>query len=213
VLRRPAVVVSLLAALVAVVVGLALFQPWKLWVDTTVDEAAPPGLPPVAAAPADTQPEARPGAEPGLPAGTPADTPAVTGSPTDQPAAPTATAAEGGPVVLAHGVLITHEHPTSGTVRIIELPDHSRLLRLDDLDTSNGPNLHVWLSDAQVVAGSAGWHVFDDGAHLDLGSLKGNRGSQNYPVPADADLSRYVSVTIWCDRFNVSFGAAQLAAG
>jgi hypothetical protein len=57
-----------------------------------------------------------------------------------------------------------------------------------------------------------GWHVFDDGAYVDLGRLKGNRGDQNYPVPADVDLGRYRSVTIWCDRFNVSFGAAALTA-
>jgi hypothetical protein len=33
---------------------------------------------------------------------------------------------------------------------------------------------------------------------------------QNHPLPADLDLGRYASVAIWCDRFNVSFGAAGL---
>jgi hypothetical protein len=45
---------------------------------------------------------------------------------------------------------------------------------------------------------------------LDLGPLKGNKGNQNYPIPADADITDLTSVTIWCDRFSVSFGAAQL---
>jgi len=29
-------------------------------------------------------------------------------------------------------------------------------------------------------------------------------------IPAETDLSRYVSVVIWCDRFNSAFGAAPL---
>jgi hypothetical protein len=45
---------------------------------------------------------------------------------------------------------------------------------------------------------------------VNLGRLKGNQGNQNYRIPADVDLSRYTSVSIWCDRFNVSFGAAEL---
>ena len=56
-----------------------------------------------------------------------------------------------------------------------------------------------------------GWRVFDDGAYVDLGSLKGNKGNQNYPIPADVDLSDLTSLSIWCDRFDVSFGAAELA--
>ncbi|MGW6277917.1 DM13 domain-containing protein [Kribbella sp. NPDC055071] len=71
--------------------------------------------------------------------------------------------------------------------------------------------MKVWLSDAQVVAGRPGWHVFDDGNYRDLGSLKGNRGNQNYVIPANVQLGEFRSLAIWCDRFNVSFGAAELA--
>ncbi|WP_214402446.1 DM13 domain-containing protein [Pseudonocardia lacus] len=173
-LRRPAVVVALAVLAAAVGVGLYLFQPWKLVVDQTVDEAAPV----VATAPA--------------------------------PAAPDAPVPPAGPTVLATGELITHEHETTGTVRLLQLPDGSKVLRVEDLDTSNGPLLKVWLTDQPVVEGRDGWHVFDDGRHLDLGDLKGNIGSANYPVPADADLTGLTSVSIWCDRFNVSFGAATL---
>ncbi len=68
----------------------------------------------------------------------------------------------------------------------------------------------MWLTDAPVKEGVAGWRVFDDGRHVSLGELKGNRGSQNYPIPADVNLADYTSVSIWCDRFDVSFGAAAL---
>lgn len=92
----------------------------------------------------------------------------------------------------------------------MRLADGSRILRLEDLDTSNGPALRVWLTDAPVKSGKDGWRVFDDGAHVNLGELKGNKGNQNYTLPADLDLARYTSVSIWCDRFDVSFGAAAL---
>ncbi|MDI9887677.1 DM13 domain-containing protein [Streptomyces sp. HNM0645] len=114
------------------------------------------------------------------------------------------------PEVLATGRFISHEHDTTGSVKIVRLADGSRTLRIEGLDTSSGPDLRVWLTDAPVKEGKDGWHVFDDGQYVSLGKLKGNKGDQNYALPADADLNRLTSVTIWCDRFDVSFGAAEL---
>jgi len=179
-LRRPVTWVVVAAVLIAaLVVGMAVFQPWKLWVDETVDEA----LPAVAVAPSG----------------------ASTSSGTSAPAAD-------GPVAVARGSFISHEHTTTGTVRVLRQTDGTLVLRLEDLNTSNGPALRVWLTDAPVRSGTAGWRVFDSSDHVDLGALKGNIGSQNYPLPAGVELSRYRSVSIWCARFHVSFGAAELIA-
>ena len=115
------------------------------------------------------------------------------------------------PRVLLAGDLISHEHETSGTVRVLELADGTRILRLEGLATSDGPDVHVWLSDAEVEDSRDGWFVFDDGAYHDLGEIKGNRGNQNYELPDSVDLDRFASVSLWCDRFDVSFGAAALA--
>ncbi|WP_181784490.1 DM13 domain-containing protein [Pseudonocardia pini] len=125
---------------------------------------------------------------------------------------PTAAAAPAAPLpqTVARGTLVSHEHETSGSVELLRLPDGSLVLRVADLATSNGPKLKVWLTDAPVLPGREGWHVFDDGRYLDLGDLKGNVGSANYPVPAGADLTGLTSVSIWCERFAVSFGAATL---
>jgi hypothetical protein len=119
-------------------------------------------------------------------------------------------AAPAEPVVLARGELITHEHDSSGSVAVLELPDGSRVLRLEDLNTSNGPDLHVWITDAPVIEGRDGWGVFDDGRYVDLGELKGNVGSSNYPLPPEVDIAELSSVTVWCARFAVSFAAADL---
>ncbi len=182
-LSRPAVLVPVLAILLTgAAVFLYLFQPWALVVDKTVNEAAP--------------------------AGVSADAPAADKA----PAGGADNAAEAPPKVLATGEFISHEHDTAGSARIVALADGSRVLRLEGLDTSNGPDLHVWLTDAPVRQGRSGWGVFDDGQYVDLGKLKGNQGSHNYAIPASVDLDELTSISIWCDRFNVSFGAAQLRA-
>ncbi|MCX2970610.1 MULTISPECIES: DM13 domain-containing protein [Streptomyces] len=179
--RKPWFVAVLALGLALGGVGLYLFQPWTLWTDRAVHESLPSTRPATEQEAGDAE---RP--EPGE----------------SRPA---------GPVTLASGEFITHEHATRGMVRIVELADGSRVLRLEGLDTSNGPDLKVWVTDAEVLPGRDGWSVFDDGAYLDLGELKGNKGSHNYALPADADLDAYTSVSIWCDRFDVSFGAAELA--
>ncbi|MCB5167312.1 DM13 domain-containing protein [Streptomyces bambusae] len=178
--RRSLVAVAVVVMTAVLVVGLYLFQPWKLWQDETVREALPTASP----------------ATPTVPPSGAASVP---------PAAPAA------PQTLAEGAFISHEHDTRGTAQVIRLSDGSHVLRLEGLDTSNGPDLRVWLTDAPVKQGVAGWRVFDDGKYVSLGRLKGNKGDQNYAIPAGVHLADYTSVAIWCDRFDVSFGAAELA--
>jgi hypothetical protein len=78
-------------------------------------------------------------------------------------------------------------------------------LRIEDLDTSNGPDLYVYLT-TNPADGPEG--AFDDD-FVSLGRLQGNVGSQNYVVPDGTDLLRYSTVVIWCDRFDSAFGAAS----
>jgi hypothetical protein len=112
------------------------------------------------------------------------------------------------PRALLRGTFISHEHPTRGSATVVLQPDGSRVLALANLRTSDGPVLKVWLTDQPVT--KSGLHVFDDGRYIDLGRLKGNIGNQLYPIPAGAELTGIRSVSIWCDRFDVSFGAAAL---
>ena len=135
------------------------------------------------------------------------------------PVVPGSTLAPSGPAeaqpsnsnrVISGGMFITHEHQTSGTAQLIALGDGRRQLLLRDLATSDGPDLRVWLTDQAVVPGRAGWKVFDDGRWVELAPLKGNRGNQAYDIPADVDIAGLRSVSIWCRRFAVSFGAAAL---
>lgn len=114
------------------------------------------------------------------------------------------------PVLRASGTFVSQEHTTTGTATIIENPDGTRVLAIENLDTSNGPDVHVWLSAADAVEGFDGWFLAGGAAYVDLGAIKGSQGNQVYDIPADVDLSAYRSVSLWCVQFSVGFGAAQL---
>lgn len=172
------------AAAVLLVAGL-LFQPWLLFVDVRVADRIP-------------SPQATTSA---------VMEPVEMADPATEDATP---APPAGPRDLAAGSLISHEHETSGSVRIIENPDGTRQLALVGLATSNGPDVHVWLSAGPVVEGRDGWYTAASYDHVDLGPLRGNLGDQLYDIPADVDLSTFRTVDLWCERFGVSFGAAAL---
>lgn len=109
---------------------------------------------------------------------------------------------------LSTGAFRSLEHETTGRASILALADGSRVLRFDDLRTSNGPDLIVMLSDTPAT--EDGWRAYDDGRVVTLGPLKGNIGDQNYAIPDDVDLSAYRSAVVWCRRFTVGFGAAPI---
>ncbi|MEX2420639.1 MAG: DM13 domain-containing protein, partial [Actinomycetota bacterium] len=129
---------TMVALVLAVFTGFALywFAPWNLFIDKRVDEALP---------------------------GASEQVPAATG-PVVDPAAPPAEQGSDGLVTLAQGSLASLEHETTGTVLVVEIEDGTRFLRLEDLETSNGPDLRVILTDQPV---SDDWQVWDDGELVD----------------------------------------------
>jgi hypothetical protein len=167
----------LAVALIAFV--LLYFEPQTLFIDDRVDEP----LPTIAAAePSPSGAQAKTGKE-----GAPEKTePAIK--------------------LLVGGSFQSYEHSTSGRARTIRLADGSRYLRLDRFETSNGPDVRVYLSAAP--AGGSG-DAFDDD-YVELGELKGNIGDQNYVIPPAVELGHFQSAVIWCKRFSVAFGAAPL---
>lgn len=178
--RRPVTWVVLSVALAGLVVGLLLFEPWRAFTHSRVDEPVPVAANQVA-----------------TPAAPIAADPMTTTAPAPPPQ----------PEVLAEGTFVSQEHATSGTARVLKLTDGSRVLRLEGFSTSDGPDVHVWLTDAKS-GGPDG--SFDDGRYVKLGELKATDGNQNYPIPAEAKLDGLRSAVIWCDRFNVAFGSAPL---
>ncbi|TCP57146.1 electron transfer DM13 [Tamaricihabitans halophyticus] len=171
-----------ITALVAVLLagGLWAFQPWKAFTSSTVHEELPGAAPESTSSPGVTQSSG-------------------TAQPTNTPARPHE---------LARGQFEDGEHATSGTARLLELPDGTRVLRLEGLATSDGPDVHVWLSD-QESGGE--WGSYDDGRYIPLGKMKATHGDQNYALPEGARIGDMRSAVLWCDRFNVAFGTASIA--
>src|SRR5215470_6379038 len=108
--------------------------------------------------------------------------------------------------VVRSGRFRSLEHATTGRAIVLRRLAGGLVLRLERLSTSNGPDLRVYLSR---VPASSDLHAYRTG-FIDLGALKGNRGSQNYAIPAGTDLSAFNSAVIWCRRFAVGFGVAPL---
>lgn len=112
------------------------------------------------------------------------------------------------PVALTQGSFRGVHHDGSGSATVYRTGDGTRVLRLTEFATSNGPDLYVYLVAAADAPDN---ETVKRAGYISLGRLKGNQGDQNYVLPADVDLSRYRAVSIWCKRFGVNFAAAALA--
>lgn len=146
------------------------------------------------------------------------DGPAIGGASASVPAAgPGVTEAPGSVLpanskLLAIGTINGQLRESSGTAKLVGLSDGRVQVYLDNLSTSEGQNLRVWLTDQPLIEGKGeyGWHVFDDGRYVDVGMLKSNLGNQVYDVPAGTNLDGLISLSIWCKGLAVSFAASQL---
>jgi hypothetical protein len=207
--RRRLLLLAAAVAVPALAFVLWWFQPQALFFDDVVDEGFPIGT---ASESADATAA---DAEASSPSGSGDDDEGGgpdTDAGTDATAVPDPVDAEAdasGPVELATGSFVSRNRYTvTGTATTYELEDGERILRLEDFESTNGPDLYVYLT----VAGADDDDAALDTEFIDLGTLTGNIGDQNYVIPAEVDLDRYDSVVIWCRRFTTSFGVADLSS-
>jgi hypothetical protein len=187
----------LIGAIPALVIAWWLGSP--LFLDRTVDEAFPAAAPAAeASAPAAEGPAAPAEEATEVDA---ASTAAPAGDAAEETAGETATVSEApaAPVALLGGSFVgnTPRYDGTGSATVFDV-DGSTVLRFEDFEVTNGPDLRVNL-------------VLTDGSMVDLGVLTGNIGNQNYDIPADVDLSQVESVLIYCRAFSVYFAEATLA--
>lgn len=235
--RRIPSVVRWLA--VPVVLAIAAFGWWTispLFLSSQVDEAFPTSAPAAAtAAPAAAAPTAAPTTAPAavvateapapteVPAAvvaTEASAPTAAAAATEAPAptaapapteAPAPTAAPAEPVALSRGsfTFLDNLHWAEGAATIYRLADGSHVLRLEPFTAQNGPDLFVGISGHPMPRTND--ETYGAG-YVELARLKANQGNQNYPIPADVDLSAFKSVVIYCKAFSVVFSTAELVA-
>lgn len=185
--RRPlrSAIVAALGLVIVAPLGWYLASPLVL--STTIDEPPPiaveaaPALSPTATAPAAVRSE--------MPVVTP-------------PSSPSPTRA---PVVLAGPFAGADDfHFGRGIARLIETAPGTFVVRLEEFEVRNGPDLYVYLSPDP--------NGYTDGV-VELGRLKADKGNQNYDTPVGLDPAAAASVVIWCKQFSVQFAVAPLAPG
>ncbi len=108
---------------------------------------------------------------------------------------------------ISSGSFVSDAHETMGMAEVVKGKNGKHFLRLSNFKTSNGPDVHVVLVAKEMVSGT---QDVNDSETIDLGSIKGNIGDQNYELPAEFKAEKYKSVSIWCKRFGVNFGSASL---
>ena len=87
---------------------------------------------------------------------------------------------------------------------IYRLPDGSLVVGLEDINIQPGPDYDVY-----VVPGAEREDT-DDGIRLE--DLRGNRGTQYYPVPPGTDVATGGwTVLVWCQTFDVPVAGATPA--
>lgn len=136
-------------------------------------------------------------AEPTASTGAPEGTSTAAPSPTEQPLA----------TLVSQGELMGADsfHFGSGDVLVIRDPDGNGVLRFEDYEVRNGPDIHVYLTP------DADGDVHVDGA-IDLGAVRATRGNVNYELPPGTDLESFRAVVIYCVPFQVVFATAELSA-
>ena len=77
----------------------------------------------------------------------------------------------------------------------------------DDFKTKNGPDLKIFLSpkSADDVTGK---NAIDDS--VNIGVLKSNKGTQEYEIPAEVDLSQFSTVLVHCEAYSILWGGGSL---
>jgi len=99
------------------------------------------------------------------------------------------------------------EKPLNGSWSIETRDDGAYIVLSDDFQTSNAPDLKIFLSQQDVN------DVRDNTATRDavlVSKLVSTSGAQEYKLPADFSKDAYTSVLIHCEQFSVFWGGANL---
>ncbi len=113
---------------------------------------------------------------------------------------------------LSTGSFVSGEHPTQGTVRLINENGQHYVELADNFQTNPGPDLFVILHRSDDVIGSTVPPAYPirEGDYVTIAPLQQVSGTQRYDLPASLNVDDYASVAIWCRQFNAIFGSASL---
>lgn len=100
---------------------------------------------------------------------------------------------------------------SSGQAAVYQYPDGSRILRIEDLDIVNGPDLWIALSPEPLPIDGTIAELGN--THIPIAALQSNQGGQTYasvPDVTNINLNNYQSVVIYDRTYQVVFAIAPL---
>lgn len=100
--------------------------------------------------------------------------------------------------LLLQGNFENAQHSTSGVVKIYEDKDKKRTLILENFITDAGPDLRIYLAEDKSITN-----------FIQL-TDKVQNGNISLEIPSNTDLHKQNHVLIWCRKYSVLFGFAQL---
>ncbi|HUR23678.1 MAG TPA: DM13 domain-containing protein [Acidimicrobiales bacterium] len=109
--------------------------------------------------------------------------------------------------VLGTAKVYNVDREGQGTAKIYELPNGTRLIRLEDFFVSINSDLEIRLSELPNPK------TTDETAKAPfkvVAPLKATVGTMNYEVPKDIDVSKYQSIVIWCEITRNAYAAAAI---
>ncbi len=112
-----------------------------------------------------------------------------------------------GPIKVLEGAFHNAEYEGTGDATVYRLANGSYVLRLENLNVKNGPDLFVYAVAAEDAVDSA---TVEEAGFVSAGELKGNQGNQTYELPAEFDPEVHRAISIWCQRFSGNFATAPL---
>lgn len=113
-----------------------------------------------------------------------------------------------GSVILRQGEFIQIDiiRGARGELRIYQLPDQTRLLRLENFEITPASDVHVIFTRNPDPMDERGVGV----DYIDLGMLKGTFGNQTYTVPAGVDFSIYPILALYSVTYDTVISVATL---
>ena len=100
--------------------------------------------------------------------------------------------------IISQGEFIASAHDVKGKALIVE-ENGEKILRFEDFETINGPDLRIYLSNDLNIDNS-----------IDLGPIKATKGNVNYELDSEIDIKKYDKVLVWCRAFRVLFSYSDL---
>jgi hypothetical protein len=96
-----------------------------------------------------------------------------------------------------------NRHTVTGGYHIVTEGDKRSLVLDSTFALDGAPDPYIVLSGDEMGSGKG---------TLNLGRLRQLKGSSTFAIPAGTDLALFHTVVVYCKKFNVTLGRAELAA-